>query len=236
MAIDSFGKYLKRARRAADLTLEELGARTGIAPSSLSKFEREVSSPSFLAVVGLARELSKPLLYFATGRDRTADDPKELAVHLAYWGVSDLSPSEALIGESRQLEEVIPQVLRIGTARLVEALPALLLKHEFQTAELLAHADRYAVRRRVGWISEIASWVSARVSTNWIAPSAHRRLENVCKAAWERTEDWDVVGRRSSVSPEYAKAEVPPISRRWKVYFPATQERFLQRSSSILRP
>src|SRR6266540_2553790 len=84
-AIDSdltFGAWLRRRRRALDLTREDLAARAGCSISALRKFEADELRPSkslaeLLAdALGIAPESRTAFVRFA--RDATSDDEPSL--------------------------------------------------------------------------------------------------------------------------------------------------------------
>ncbi|HEU5102503.1 MAG TPA: helix-turn-helix domain-containing protein, partial [Roseiflexaceae bacterium] len=133
-AIDSdltFGAWLRRRRRALDLTREELAARAGCSVSALRKFEADELRPSkslaelLAGALGIAPEDRAAFVRFA--RDATNDDETSLpipAVSLARSPVfssvpSNLpTPATAIIGRETELAEVCDLMLRLET-RLV---------------------------------------------------------------------------------------------------------------------
>ena len=85
------GKWLRNARKSAGLSVSTLSSRTGVSISSLTRFESDRAIPSFGDVCAIAQELGWPLLYFATGLERTGDDTRALAAQL------HLSPCKRLV-------------------------------------------------------------------------------------------------------------------------------------------
>jgi len=133
-AIDSdltFGAWLRRRRRALDLTREDLAARAGCSVSALRKFEADELRPSkslaeLLAdALGIERENRGAFVRFA--RDGPNDDATALPVPAISLNRSPLSssvlanlptPATAIIGRETELAELGDLLLRAET-RLV---------------------------------------------------------------------------------------------------------------------
>jgi transcriptional regulator with XRE-family HTH domain len=180
-----FGQHLRSARLRAGITLSTLAARSGVSVSSLSRFEAGASQPGFADACTIARALGTPLLFLADGRDRTSSDPGDLIAHLAYWGLTDLAPGEVtLIGEARPFESLIAVCLtEAGTPRILESIPALLLKNDFSERELEAQATGARVLHPLGWLAEIAEWIASQISVSRIHPSAFSKIRQARQAA-----------------------------------------------------
>jgi transcriptional regulator with XRE-family HTH domain len=248
-----FGLHLRSARLRAGITLSALAARSGVSLSSLSRFEAGGRQPGFADACALAQALGTPLLFLADGRDRTGNDPRDLIAHLAYWGLNDLAPGEsALIGEARPFEAIIALSLTdAGTPRILEGIPALLLKNDFSVAELEAHATGAHVLPRLGWLAELAAWIASQISVNRIHPSASSKVRQIRQVAWNRRqldfaklpksprwpEGWDLFGK-TAPSPESEalkrSGSGSPIAKKWKIAYPTPQEDFLARARDIL--
>ncbi len=248
-----FGLHLRTARLRAGISLSTLATRSGVSLSSLSRFEAGASQPGFGDACTIAKALGTPLLFLADGRDRTGNDPRDLIGHLAFWGLNDLASGEAtLIGEARPFESLIAVSLTdAGTPRIVESVPALLLKNDFSAPELEAQATGARVLHRLGWLAEIAEWIAAQIPVSRIHPSAFSTVRQVRQAAWNRRqqdfaklskaarwpEGWDVVGNTTAPSDgDSAKrlASISPIAKKWKVAYSTLQEDFLARARDIL--
>lgn len=221
------------------MTQQQLAARTGISIPSLSRFETDRAQPAFSDICAVALAIGWPLLYFATGRERHGDDTNALVTELRFWGLRDLLVANpVLLGEARSFEELFASVLE-GTAdpRLLEALPALLLRNAFDPEQLLRSLRASGVARRAGWLCEIAGEISRRLPPESIHPEAHGRLDRVITSAWKETppEGPDYPGRVSSESlRKRVWAESPPLTRRWKIACDLTLEDFESRARSLL--
>jgi transcriptional regulator with XRE-family HTH domain len=247
-----FGRRLRTARLRAGVTLSTLAARSGVSLSSLSRFEAGGSHPGFADGCAIAKALGTPLLFLADGRDRTGSDPRDLIGHLAFWGLNDVPPGEAtLIGESRPLEDLIVVVLLIGPPRVLESIPALLLKNDFSAPELEGQATGAGVLHRLGWLAEIAEWIASQLPVSRIHPSTFSKVRAVRRAAWNRRqldfaklskaarwpEGWDLA--ESTTGPPDSDgsrrlATISPIAKKWRIAYPTPQEAFLERARDIL--
>ena len=225
------GGRLRAARQDRRLTLQEAANRTGIAASSLSRFESDLSQPSFDDVCLLAREYGWPLVYFATGRVRTGADRRALAAHLFHWGLRDVTDLERpILGEVRAFEDVVAESTREDIPALMEAVPALLLRNDFDPDDLLASARRFATIRRVGWLNEVAEQISRELELRWLHPDAARNVRATWVAAWAE------IASDAADEPEGGppKENVPPVTQRWGVRSDVSIEAFLKRARVIL--
>ena len=264
---EPIGRRIREARNDIGLTLKETAGSTGISAASLSRFESNRSQPSFDNVCLIAEKLGWPLLYFATGRLRTGTDARALAAQLYYWGLRDLHVSRRpVLGEVRAFEEVLTEGVRDGaSARIIEAVPALLLRNDFAAADLVASARRYGTLRRVGWLSEVAERISGKLELRWIHPDAAVNVRRAWKSAWnelkkvepkgevffvepilvEDTAQLDYVSPASAGSSSVRAGEPdlhgsewhdsPPVTRRWGIAFDLSLGDFTRRARSILR-
>ena len=250
--LTDFGVHLRSARLRAKITLSVLSARSGVSLASLSRYESGISHPGLADACGIAKALGAPLLLLADGRDRTGSDPRDLMGHLAYWGLNDVAPGEStLIGEARPFEVLIAASLGdAGTPRILEGIPALLLKNDFSAPELEAQATGASVLHRLGWLAEVAEWIAGQISVSRVHPSAFANVRRVRQAAWRRRqqdfdklskvarwpEGWDLVGSTTN-SPERGSkqpTDISPIARKWKIAYATPQEGFLARARDIL--
>ena len=233
------GLRLKQARNDAGLTLSELANLTGISVASLSRFESDRAAPGFGDICVIAQQLGWPLLHFATGRKRKGNDTSALATELHYWGLRDLQIAERiLLGEVRIFEELFADTLaRVIDPRVLEALPALLLRNPFETQELAVQSTAYASIRRVGWLSEVAEEIAQKLPRDSFHPEAGRRLHVIQSAAWEQpppTEP-DYIGPLTSQEfRDRVWNDSPPIARRWYIACDIPLDQFLTRAESVL--
>ncbi len=235
----AIGQWLKTGRKDAGFTLFELASRTGISTSALARFESDRAVPSFDDVCVIARQLDRPLLYFAMGRERTGDDTRSLAAQLRFWGLRDVRLAEpVLFGEAIAFEELIAKVVaRIVAPRIVEALPALLLKNKFEADELIMNAKANGNLRCLGWLSDVALNISEKLPLEYIRPDSRRRLQTVVAAAWARhvPDEIDYVAEPTSeLLRQRVWEDSPPVARRWRIGCAITLTQYLNRARSIL--
>lgn len=228
------GRRFRRARRDSGLTLQQAAEKTGIAASSLSRFESDQSQPSFDDVCLMAREYGWPLAYFATGRLRTGADARALAAHLFHWGLRDIpDPEKTILGEVRAFEDVASESVREESRELLEAVPALLLRNDFDPDDLLASARRFSTVRRVGWLSEVAEQISRELELRFLHPDAARNVRTSWVDAWA-----EIASESTEETPEAERPpddDLPPLNRRWGVSSDLKLEDFLKRARAILR-
>lgn len=238
------GRWLKAARKESGFTLGDLAARTSISTSSLARFESDRAVPSFGDVCAIAQQLGWPLLYFATGQERTGDDIRATVARLQFWGLRDIRTAEpVLFGEIDPFEEVVAEVVsRPVNERVLAALPALLLRNRFEPAHLVSAAHGFESLKRVGWLADVAKHVSERLPPRASQPDTQRRLTAVEKAAAKdlrarAPETFDCVGLDPSAS-KAARERVwkasPPLARRWRIACELRLEEFVERAQSIL--
>ncbi len=220
---------------------------------SLSRFEAGVRQPAFADACAIAQALGTPLLFLADGRDRTGSDPRDLIAHLGYWGLNDLAPGEvSLFGEARPLEGLIAVSLtEAGTPRILESIPALLLKNDFSVTDLEAQATAARALHRLGWLAEVAEWIGSQLPVSRIHPSASTKLKQVREVAWNRRqqdfattsraprslEGWDLFGKRESSSDKESFKRLghsSPIAKKWRIAYATPQADFLTRARDIL--
>ncbi|MGH9318784.1 MAG: helix-turn-helix domain-containing protein [Vicinamibacteria bacterium] len=240
------GKWLRTARQTAGLSLAALSSRTGVSVSSLVRFESDRSVPSFADVCVIAQHLGWPLLYFAAGAERRGDDIRAVVAQLRFWGLRDVHAAETLLlGEVRPFEELLAGVTAGKVnLRILEALPALLLKNRFEPAELISKGESRGTLSRLGWIADIASYVSERLPPSHSQPDSKRRLDAIKKAAEDRLlsatelDRIDYLGVLSpSSSPESRERlwkSSPPLTRRWKIACDIKLDAFVERARSLL--
>ena len=149
-----------------------------------------------------------------------------------------------LIGEARPFEELIAEVAAVSVNhRLLDALPALLLRNRFEPAELVSNAESRGSLKRLGWLADVAAKVSERLPPTYSQPDARRKLEAVRTAAERQLEvtkkgEIDYLGQVTSASSRAGKERVwhasPPLTRRWKIACDITLEQFVERARALL--
>ncbi|WP_425998610.1 helix-turn-helix domain-containing protein [Caulobacter sp. DWR1-3-2b1] len=97
------GARIKSRRKALGLTLQELADRSGLSKPFLSQVERDLTTPSLMSMLGLAKGLQVEISYFMEipqARDmvRRADAPAEIAVDspVTYFDLASALPDRKL--------------------------------------------------------------------------------------------------------------------------------------------
>lgn len=238
------GQWLKHARKQAGLTLGNLSRRTGVSTSSLARFESGRAEPAFGDVCVIAQQLGWPILYFATGHQRTGDDPRAVAAHLRFFGLRDIRLAEpVLLGEVRAFEQLLADIVsRPIDPRVLEALPALLLRNRFEPSQLISAAQSLGSLRRVGWLANVAAHISTGLPLGAAQPDTQRRLSTLEQTASEKLRERkpatiDYVSARLSTSAA-ARGRLwktsPPLTRRWRIACDIQLREFAKRAESIL--
>jgi len=202
--------------------------------------------PGFGDVCVIALQLGWPLLYFATGTQRTGDDDRSLVAHLQFWGLRDIrTPEPVLLGEARPFEELLAKVVsRPINQRVLAALPALLLRNAFDAHRLISAAEGYGSLQRVGWLADIASYVSARLPVGASQPDAQSGLSIVAQtaaSALHETSSEKGEFAYLGTDPSASKAArlrtweaSPPLTRRWRIACDIGLDEFVTRARSVL--
>ncbi len=241
------GHRIRQARTAKGLTLKLLTERTGIGQSTLSRIESGKQQPSFAEVCVIAAALEWPLIYFATGRTGPGKDPRELVVQFAFRGIDDLVSGEpVLIGEAREIEDLLSIALSDGSSsRIIESIPALLLRNEIDSKAALAAARRDGVVRRLGWMAELSEWIASHLEVGLVAPTARDSLRTIRMTAEKEIREkevdpflpampWDSFGRPLPGLFKRIGQGLPPLQKKWGIWYETPQEDFLRRAKEIL--
>lgn len=120
----SFGYWIKRRRKALDLTQRELAERVGCAVVTLKKIEADARRPSVVMAERLALELRVPATeqaaFVAVARGERPVDTLSMLPAAGAWHVTDLFPGAAgrLIGRETELAQVC-DLLGADSVRMV---------------------------------------------------------------------------------------------------------------------
>jgi len=236
------GKWLRAARHGSELTLKELERLTGISSSALARFESDEAIPSVGDVCLIAQQLGWPLLYLTSGRERTGDDPLALVSQLYYWGLRDIAvPERVLLGEVRPFENLVAVVVAAEvSARILEAIPGLLLRNRLDASELISCGRQFESLRRLGWLADVAQTISKSIPREHIRPEASRWFRAVIRSAKDEATPKDVdsvftrTGGAASAKQTFAKS--PPLTKRWRIACDITLNQFADRALSLLAP
>ncbi len=226
-----FGANLRDARDNADLTQAQLAARVGVTRSRIARIEVGNDSPDFALAVELAKALNVPLEKFASGRLRPSRSFRGIAIELRHLGVHDLRLSDpSPPGAFRPAEEVLVLATRGDrpSPRVIDALPYVLSRREFDPHLLLAYSRRLdpRVRRRLAWLADVTLVLTQ--SATFPATESTAGLERLLR----------LVERPAPTDPEddlgYPSSERPPLLwRRWRVRYATTLDGFAARAAEL---
>jgi transcriptional regulator with XRE-family HTH domain len=224
---------IRSARVAKGLSQGDVARQLGITQGAVSALERSASRLSWSRATELARLFDQPLQWLLTGTVHPPTAPRDLALELTHFGLSDLVTASAQVpGAFRHFEEVAPLAL-VGepSPRIVDALPLLFLVNVCQAPLLAAFAETYRVARRVGWIVDVAATlVESGLHHPAIRPEIVT-LRNDLAARIPRSErsTADSLG-----SPADSGTTLSIVHRRWNVNYDQTMEGFRRRAFALL--
>lgn len=224
------GAYLRRARFEREATLQHIARQAGIHVTELSKVESGHRLPTLAQAVSLARALAIPLQVLLSGSVRPAEMMQDLALELRSLGIVDLlAPDAHVPGAFRRVEEVLALVLKGDrpAPRIIEALPAVLAWNVWDAGLIMAfarvHDDRVAYR--TAWLADIA-----------LAIEEHGGFPGGC-VAQDQMEKLrrEAIPSRVPDDLGYPKDgfRLPPVSRRWRIEYPATLDTFRTRALKL---
>lgn len=225
-----FGKYLLNARERRVLSQRQLAAAADMHQSDISQMEQGKRLPSFEQLQKLAGILKVSLQWFLSGANVPCDEIEAITFQLQDLGIVDLHAENARVpGAFRPTEEVIALTL-VGNAppaRIIEAIPAVLAWNYWHPFLLRANAriQGKRIEQRLAWLADIAITIHKGQGFPGGCPSL-RILEAYVRTVKPAEED-DVF--------EYAGGftELPPVSLRWKMHYPAKLAAFRDRAERL---
>lgn len=210
------------------LSQAALAQGSGLRQKDISLIEHGKWQPSLKVLTKLARQLDVPLQYFINGCNEADSRPNSLTLELRGLGIIDLSAAKALVpGAFRDKEQVVALSLqgRAPDPRIVEAIPYVLLKHEWDAGLFVAYLKRYDARAlyRAAWLIDIAQIIRDDVGVVGQRFS-EASLTKVQEQAQKPNEP-DSLGY-----PAIDGKKLPPVHRRWNITFATEVQGFLNRA------
>ena len=229
--MEHLGKHLSAARFRSGLTQHQLGIRTGMHQAAISQMEKGKRLPTLSQLKILARTLGVSLQWFLTGSNNSPTDIADLALQLRNLGIADLHVENTSVpGAFRHNEEVMVLAVAGNTpsARILEAMPAALSWNSWNPMLLSAFADLHDPRAkyRLGWLADIA----ITIHRNHGFPGGCTSLPTL--ETYIRLVTLPTEVDSSLEFPEIAESR-PPVSRRWKIGYPAQLASFQKRAESL---
>jgi transcriptional regulator with XRE-family HTH domain len=232
--LKSFGPYLRRARELRKLSQTELANQTGIDQTRISRIEQGKELPTLIQTFKLARVLAVSLQRLINGRDDSGATPQELAIELYDLGIKDLFVPNAIVpGACRPTELVLALAVRGNQPepRIIEAIPVILSWNQWSHHVLRGYCQRIDDQRvggRLAWLVDVTLTID-RIHG---FPGGCLKTEEL--EAFLRT--WSSLPRTSQVDDlghPVDDATVPPVSKRWKINYPAQLSDFHERAENL---
>lgn len=225
-----FGKHLLAARELRSLSQRQLAAAVDLNQSDVSQFEQGKRFPTLEQFLKLAAILKVSLQWFLSGSNQLGDYVEDISFQLNQLGIVDLHvPGERVPGAFRLAEEVIPIAI-VGNsppARIIEAIPAVLAWNHWNPLLLRANAriQGRKIEYRLGWLADIAITIQRNQGFPGGCKSL-RQLESYINSV-KPPEETDVF------EYEAGSFDLPPVSRRWKMHYPAPLAAFRNRAQQL---
>ncbi len=229
--MESLGKHLSIARIRSGLTQQQLANRTGMQQAAISQLETGKRPPTLAQLQLLANVLGVSLQWFLTGSNYSPTEFADLALQLRNLGIADLHVENTSVpGAFRHNEEVMVLAMagNAPSARIIEAIPAALSWNSWSPILVSAFADLHDPRAkyRLGWLADIAITIHQSHGFPGGCPSLPTLETYIRFVNLPTTVD------SSLEYPEVADSR-PPVSRRWKIGYPAQLASFRERAEHL---
>jgi len=224
--------WLRQARKNAGLTQAQVVRLLGITQSTVSDLERGRISLDWERSVRFAALYEIPLQWILTRTERPADTLSGIAFELGFYGLSDVVVSEALVpGAYRRFEEVICLALAGGrpSPRVIEAIPALLLRNNWSHEILGGFATAYHIDGRLGWLADLALTLSERPRLRAVHLGVRTGELNRLVRSIDKPTKEDSLG-----APARDKRKLPAIWKRWRITYDRALEAFEDRAIDLI--
>lgn len=224
------GKRLAIARVARRLTQRQLAKAVQLHQSAISEFESNKQIPTLSHLLHLSRVLNVSIQWFLSESNRVGDALSDNANQLRSLGIVDLHvEDEQTPGAYRSDEDVIAMVVsgNSPSARIIEAIPAVLAWNSWKPALLHAFADAHDERscHRLGWLADITLTIHDDHGFPGGLQVSRRTIEEFIRLS-SREPPVAIDNLGFSVGND----RLPPASLRWKIQYPATLAAFRERA------
>ena len=225
---------LRKIREQKGLQQSDVARFLGISQAAVSGMESSVARLSMHRIVELARIYGLSLEWFVTGAHFPRTDVAGIAIELEHYGLWDVDVSKKQPpGAFRRVEEVVTLALcDAPSPRIVNGLPALLLRTPWSPLLLAAFADVYQVGRRVAWLTDLTCAIHAKGLT---IPNAPIALPLRCQQITTHFKNVDVSIPDSLGTPTENPKTLSRAHRRWGITYDQTIEDFCKRAALLLR-
>jgi hypothetical protein len=193
--------------------------------------EQGKRAPTPAQFARLAEALCVPLQWFLTGTLQPGREWRDIALELFHLGVVDLVLSEVAVPGAFQPPEQVVALVLSGNApdpRVVEAIPAVLAWNTWNPLLLGAYARTYDPRAlwRLAWLTDVLLTIDR--GQGFPGGCVDRYSLSDFLRSVPPPEKEDDLGRPG------IDGRLPPVSKRWRVTYPANLASFRERGERLL--
>jgi transcriptional regulator with XRE-family HTH domain len=235
--LTTFGRNLFAARARLGMTQKELASAVGVGQADISQMENSLRLPSAEQWLRLADALHVSMQWFLTGSNRPGLELRDIAVQLQELGIRDLYVKDAAVPFAFLPPEQVIVAAMAGEApspRILEAMPAVLAWNTWDLPLLRAYSEQGGRRtlNRLRWLADVALTIHRNQGFPGGCP-AMTALET-----WTANPDSKEPFPQANEAPDSlgydsATTPVPPVSKRWRIAYPATLAAFRDRAKRL---
>jgi len=229
----NIGHLLTAARQGVGLTQQQLAHATKLHQGVISEMESGKRVPTVEQLLNLARVLKVPIQWFLTGSNQAGNELRDISIQLHDLYLVDLHVENEIVPGAFRADEDVIALAASGNSpspRVIEALPAVLAWNSWRPGLLHEFAKVHDLRAciRLGWLADIALTIHA-----------NQGFPGGCKSTGALEEFVRIVakiepGLDDSLGLAVGTEPLPPVSRRWKIHYPASLETFRKRAEHLL--
>lgn len=230
----NIGELLAAARQGIGMTQQQLARVTKLHQGVISEMESGKRVPTVEQLLRLAQTLKVPIQWFLTGSNTVGNEIRDISIQLHELFIVDLHvENEQVPGAFRADEDVIALAAsgNSPSPRIIEALPAVLAWNSWRPGLLHEFAKVHDQRasNRLGWLADIALTIHG-----------NQGFPGGCKSTSILEEYLRIVTKsQNDLEDSLGFAEeadkTPPVSRRWKIRYPASLDAFRTRAENLQR-
>ncbi len=220
--MESLGSRIRSTRIRRGWSQSQLSSRLGVVQSLVSAWETSRRLPNIDQLRQLSSALDAPVLFLLEGSARLPTSLATLTAELRWYGFDVVGAAEVPAWAVRSPADLLTAALQDPDPRIVDQLPGLLLARDDLSGVLaVAYARERGVRRRLGWIADVARALH-RLGLGRHTPG----LEDI-RLEPGSYDDWDSLGH-----PASARDTLPPAWKRWRVDY----DQSIPALAEIVRP
>jgi len=218
----AFGDSLRRHRKLAGWSQEQLAQAVSVDRSLVSRWESGDRDPGLWEVVRAARALGVPVSTLAVGSAGLQGGAEVVWREIAARGAPVLAAGSSPLWALRPIQDSVADALLHPDPRVIEYLPGWLLLESFPPRALWGLCTDWGVERRLGWIADIALGLARTVGVSR-SPAQSRLLRDLLELCSRPGADtpFDSLGFQAA-----EPARLPPVFKRWHVTYDGELGRF----------